>query len=182
MKSLPPIVFPRTNAPATTDSNGPNQSQDTKQQLSNAVGAIALEAAIRDAADDTSYGHLQVNRGGSTSSASVPPSPKTNNSGVSPTPSIASFTSYHTPVRSKKKSPRKSKKKAGNSTFDLNFEDGHLGPPPSPPGGAGQQQDKHNSPKGNGAGRSYSPNVLKRFQAVKSGLSFVNHLKFDKPQ
>ena len=120
-----------------------------------------------------------MNRGGSTSSASVPPSPKTINgggNGVSPTPSVASFSSYHTPVKSKKKSPRKSKKNTGNSTSDLNIE--------APPKGSLQQQDKLNASKGGAAagGRSYSPNVLKRFQAVKSGLSFVNHLKFDKPQ
>ena len=125
-----------------------------------------------------------MNRGGSTSSASVPPSPKTINgggNGVSPTPSVASFSSYHTPVKSKKKSPRKSKKNTGNSTSDLNIEEDYH---KAPPKGSPQQQDKLHAPKGGPAagGRSYSPNVLKRFQAVKSGLSFVNHLKFDKPQ
>lgn len=125
-----------------------------------------------------------MNRGGSTSSASVPPSPKTingGNNGISPTPSVASFSSYHTPVKSKKKSPRKSKKKAGNSTSDLHIEEDYRKAPPS---GSTLQQDKLQAPKGGGTagGRSYSPNVLKRFQAVKSGLSFVNHLKFEKPQ
>ena len=127
----------------------------------------------------------------SSASISVPPSPKNKSlgdsgDGASPTPSVASFASYHhTPVRATKKrwSPRKKK---GTSASDLPapgdyYHDGGQLQAPSAGGAAAKvaspkhkQQEKHTK-----GGRSYSPNVLKKFQAVKSGLSFVNHLKFN---
>jgi hypothetical protein len=148
-------------------------SEDTKQS-----GVSVLQLAEADSGGHHS-GVLQVTDAprSSTSSASVPPSPRNKGGsldGASPTPSIASFSSIHTPVRSKKRTPRKKKGAPAAADEELLH-------PPHPAGVGGgvdgasagvKQQDKHNK------GRSYSPNVLKRFQAVKSGISFVNHLKF----
>jgi len=184
VKSLPPIIFPQTNSPANN-----SYHQDTKAQSSSSAPHHVTHNNIHF--PDT----LQVNETPSkysSASISVPPSPKNKSlsesgDGASPTPSVASFASYHhTPVRATKKGWSPRKKKGGSASdlpapgdYNLN-DDGHSQALPAGGTAAKVASPKHKQQEKNTkGGRSYSPNVLKKFQAVKSGLSFVNHLKFN---
>jgi len=87
------------------------------------------------------------------------------------------YNTHHTPTKSKNKS-KSGKKKNTNRGSEGNVEDSLNNYQES-----GKTSGRSSSAKAGNSGNAgtssrYSPNVLRRFQAVKTGLSFVNNIKF----
>jgi len=169
VRSLPPIIFSQPNAPGP-QVNGQMSMTSDKQSITPHILTDSIN--LGDS--------IQVMSSGS-SSCSVPPSPRTKfmDSAASPTPSVASFSSmYHshpTPTKSKNKSKNGKKR---NTNSDGNVADSFNNHQESGKSSGRSSSARAGSSGNPGTSSRYSPNVLRRFQAVKTGLSFVNNIKF----